>query len=181
MNAADVKKPLAADLRYYLPRWLVFGVVAGLLGAALTRTIQGERDIRADSARPETISYMQRNGFPRCEGVVKWKGSVEDGMAHVRQYERVVIHPRCTHTAEEFRLFSYKMDKLSGDVLTDNLDRHNHCIDALRYAVTPNCRRCQRAKALGEENPRSVEISASDCERSLTWRSSNSRRMSSMS
>ena len=48
-------------------------------------------------------------------------------------------------------------------------------------AVTPNCRRCQRAKALGEENPRSVEISASDCERSLRWRSSNSRRMSSMS
>ena len=48
-------------------------------------------------------------------------------------------------------------------------------------AVTPNCRRCQRAKALGEENPRSVETSVSDCERSLRWRSSNSRRMSSMS
>jgi hypothetical protein len=29
VNAADAKKPLTADLRYDLPRWLLFGVVAG--------------------------------------------------------------------------------------------------------------------------------------------------------
>ena len=42
MNTADLKKPLAQDLRYYLPRWLVFGVVAGLLSAAATPTVATE-------------------------------------------------------------------------------------------------------------------------------------------
>lgn len=32
MGSPDVKKPLSADLRYYLPRWLIFGGVAGLIG-----------------------------------------------------------------------------------------------------------------------------------------------------
>src|SRR5690606_18471803 len=34
--------------------------------------------VRADSARPESISYLRRHGVPRIEGVDKWKGSVED-------------------------------------------------------------------------------------------------------
>jgi phage terminase large subunit len=93
--------------------------------------------IRADSARPETISYMQRHGYPRVTSVAKWSGSVEDGIAHLRQYEKIVIHPRCQHLAEEMRLYSYKVDKLSGNVLADVVDKHNHMIDALRYAVTP--------------------------------------------
>lgn len=42
MDAANVQRPLAADLKYYLPRWLLFGVVAGLLGAAATPTLSSE-------------------------------------------------------------------------------------------------------------------------------------------
>ena len=38
--------------------------------------------IRADSARPESISYLKRNGLPRIDGVKKWQGSVEDGIAN---------------------------------------------------------------------------------------------------
>jgi phage terminase large subunit len=98
-----------------------------------TRTVV----IRADNARPETVRYMQQNGYPRTMSVEKWKGSVEDGIAFVRQFERVVIHPRCVHTLEEFRLYSYKVDRLSGDVLPDVVDAHNHVIDALRYALQP--------------------------------------------
>jgi len=92
--------------------------------------------IRADSARPETISFMQRNGYGFMQSVAKWSGSVEDGIAHIRSYERVVIHPRCTHAIEEFRLYSFKVDKLSGDIQPVPADRHNHVIDALRYALT---------------------------------------------
>ncbi|MFK5239435.1 PBSX family phage terminase large subunit, partial [Glaesserella parasuis] len=40
--------------------------------------------IRADSARPESISYLKRHGLPRIDGVSKWKGSVEDGIAHIK-------------------------------------------------------------------------------------------------
>ena len=83
--------------------------------------------IRADSARPETVSYMQRSGF-RIQSVNKWSGSVDDGVEHLRSYERVVIHPDCKHALEEARLYSFKVDRLSGDVLPQVMDRHNHCL-----------------------------------------------------
>lgn len=93
--------------------------------------------IRADSSRPDTISYMQRNGFPRIVPCVKGQGSVEDGIAFLRKFKKIIIHPRCTHTANEARLYSYKVDRLTGDVLPILVDKHNHCIDALRYAIEP--------------------------------------------
>ncbi|MDG6334272.1 PBSX family phage terminase large subunit, partial [Glaesserella parasuis] len=41
----------------------------------------------------------------------------------------------------EFRLYSYKTDRLSGDVLPTLVDAHNHYIDALRYALNPRIQR----------------------------------------
>ncbi|MFP4793723.1 PBSX family phage terminase large subunit [Pasteurella multocida] len=93
--------------------------------------------LRADSARPESISYLKRNGIPRIEGVKKWSGSVEDGIEHIKSYNKVYIHPRCKETLREFRLYSYKVDRLTGDVLPNVLDEHNHYIDAIRYALNP--------------------------------------------
>jgi len=40
--------------------------------------------IRADSARPESISYLRRHGLGRVVVVQKWAGSVADGIAHLR-------------------------------------------------------------------------------------------------
>jgi phage terminase large subunit len=91
--------------------------------------------ILADCSRPETISHLRRHGYTKLIGCTKWQGSVEDGVEHLRSYERIVIHPRCTHAAEEARLWSYKVDRLSGDVLPVLADKHDHCWDATRYAL----------------------------------------------
>jgi phage terminase large subunit len=96
-----------------------------------------EHTIRADNARPETISYMQNHGYPSVVACAKWPGSVEDGITFLRSFRRIVIHTRCTHTAQEARLYSYKVDRLSGDVLRDIVDKHNHCWDAIRYGLEP--------------------------------------------
>lgn len=104
--------------------------------------------VRADSARPETISHVKSTGtshsrvsLPKIEAVEKWKGSVEDGIAHLRSYKEIVIHPRCVKTLHEARSYSYKVDRLTGDVLTDIVDKNNHYIDALRYALGPLVKR----------------------------------------
>lgn len=94
-----------------------------------------EHEVRADSARPESISYLKRHGLPRCSGVDKWKGSVEDGIEFIKSFDEVVIHPRCEAVADEFANYSYKVDRLSGDVLPIVVDDNNHYIDALRYAL----------------------------------------------
>ena len=93
--------------------------------------------VRADSARPESISYLRRHGLPRITAVQKGKGSVEDGIEFIKSFKRVVIHERCKAVRDEFRLYSYKTDRQSGDVLPVIVDAHNHYIDALRYALEP--------------------------------------------
>lgn len=97
--------------------------------------------VRADSARPESISYLQRHGLQRIMPVDKWSGSVEDGIAHLRSYAEIIVHPRCRETIRESRLWSYKIDRLSGDILPVVVDAHNHWMDALRYALGPLVRR----------------------------------------
>ena len=97
--------------------------------------------VRADCARPESISYLKRYGLPRIEGVAKWQGSVHDGIQHLRSYREIIIHPRCTETIKEARLYSYKIDRQTGDVLPDVVDKHNHHIDDIRYALQPLIRR----------------------------------------
>lgn len=92
---------------------------------------------RADSARPESISYLKRNGLHRMEGVKKWPGSVEDGITHLRSYKEIVIHPRCKETIKESRAYSYKVDKLTEEVQPTIVDAFNHYIDAIRYAINP--------------------------------------------
>lgn len=89
--------------------------------------------IVADSARPETISHMRRNGFPKIMAAVKGPRSLEEGVEWLRSHD-IVVHPRCVHLIDELTLYSYKADPLTGAVLPVLDDRDNHVIDALRYA-----------------------------------------------
>ena len=98
--------------------------------------------ITADSARPETISHMQKHGFPKIRGAIKGPKSLEDGVEFLRSFE-IVVHPRCKHVIDELTLYSYKIDDLTGNVLPILADKDNHCIDALRYA----CEGARRAEA----------------------------------
>ena len=89
--------------------------------------------IKADNARPETISFMRRRGF-NISAAKKWQGSIEDGIEFLKSYD-IVIHPRCRHTIDEFNHYSYKVDKQTGEVLPIVVDSFNHIIDGLRYSL----------------------------------------------
>lgn len=104
---------------------------------ALYDSVPGSRKwpIKADSARPETISYLRsRCGF-NISAAAKWQGSVEDGIAYLKGFDKIIIHPRCQHTADEFKLYSYKVDRQTNEVLPIVLDKYNHIIDAIRYSL----------------------------------------------
>lgn len=89
----------------------------------------------ADSARPETISYMKHHGFPRMRKAKKGKGSVEDGIEFIKSFKKVIIHPRCKETIEEFKSYRWKTDTITGDIIPIPLDKNNHYVDSLRYAL----------------------------------------------
>lgn len=95
--------------------------------------------VRADNARPELISYMNRKGY-KVVPCKKGPGSIEDGVDNLLNY-KIVIHPRCKHTAKEFSKYAYKTHRLTGDVLPDLIDDWNHHIDGIRYACEPLLKR----------------------------------------
>lgn len=90
--------------------------------------------IVADSARPETIDYMQRHGYPRIRGALKGVGSVEDGVEFMKSHD-IVVHPRCVHVIDELATYSWKVDPQTEEVLPVLADKKNHTIDSVRYAV----------------------------------------------
>lgn len=98
--------------------------------------------ITADSARPETISYMRKHGFPRIMSAVKGARSLEEGVEFLRGFD-VVVHPRCKHLIDELTMYSYKTDPLTGAVVPILEDKNNHVIDSLRYA-------CEGARRAGK-------------------------------
>lgn len=102
---------------------------------ALFDTVKGSREyvIRADSARPETVSYMRRQGF-KIIGAKKGPGSIEDGVEFLRSFD-IIVHPRCAKVINELTLYAYKIDQHTGDILPMLEDKNNHTIDALRYAL----------------------------------------------
>ena len=95
--------------------------------------------IYADNSRPETISYMQSRRY-NVIGAEKWPGCIEDGISYLRSFSKIIIHPRCVHTIEEFGLYQYKVDHQTNEILREPLDKFNHCIDALRYSHTVSMR-----------------------------------------
>lgn len=108
---------------------------------AFVRSLCNDKSvIRADNARPELISHLRREGF-NIKAADKWAGSVEDGITLLRSFDEIVIHPRCKNGINEARLWSYKTDRLTGDVLPVLIDAHNHFWDAVRYGLQPIIKR----------------------------------------
>jgi phage terminase large subunit len=91
--------------------------------------------IVADSARPDTISYVKRSGAGfRISPARKGPSSIEDGIEFLKSHD-IVVHPRCKHTADELMTYSWKIDKKTGEILPVLEDKNNHVVDSLRYAL----------------------------------------------
>jgi hypothetical protein len=166
-------------------------VLPGVRGGVATSCATFAGGIGRDASRPTCVPGMRGSG-----PALGWFGSATvfpSTSGSPRQKQAASCEPDApAHPLADNRLPSVKRLRCAALALCrgcSSIDELRRVSESTRSpdhrrrlrAVTPNCRRCQRAKALGEENPRSVETSVSDCERSLRWRSSNSRRMSSMS
>jgi phage terminase large subunit len=67
----------------------------------------------ADSSRPETISHLRKNGFPRIAPALKGARSGRGGH-RVPEELRPDRPPRCKHLIDELTHYSYKVDSLTG-------------------------------------------------------------------
>lgn len=132
-DGSDVPVPLHRDL-YLAEEAFAVGCEILDLPALFDQVSESRRYQHiADCARPEVISHM-RGQFFDIVPCTKWENCAKDGIAYLRGFDHIYIHPSCTNLYEEARLWSYKTDKLSGKVLPDLKPGHDHGMDAVRYS-----------------------------------------------
>lgn len=120
----------------------------------------------ADPSRPDTIATYRSNGLP----VVEANNAIDDGVLAVgdklgiheepaevwgappRRFAHLYVSPRCVRTIEEFGKYKRKRDPKDTDrVLDDIVDKDNHAMDALRYAIFTRFGKPPIARGFGQE------------------------------
>ena len=99
----------------------------------IAKGYQKER-IRADSAEPKSNDDLRRLGIGRIQPARKGPDSVQAGIARLQEY-RLIVHPRCVHTAAELGAYCWQSGAREGTFINRPADRDNHLMDALRYAM----------------------------------------------
>ena len=105
---------------------------------ALAKEIKQRRyddyEIICDSAEPKSISDLRRmDVLARAAG--KGPGSVEYSMKWLQKRTIVIDPARTPNAYKEIIEYEYGRDK-DGNLLSGYPDKNNHCIDALRYALS---------------------------------------------
>jgi phage terminase large subunit len=101
--------------------------------AAMVKPMIRNEIVWCDSAEPKSIQeYVSYE--VKAQSVLKGPGSLESGIKHMQGFDRIVIHPKCSHVLNEFKSYQWKENK-NGDRLPEPIDAFNHGIDAIRYAL----------------------------------------------
>lgn len=102
-----------------------------------------ENDIRAcqygvicDSAETKSVADYVDLGIWNAKCAYKPPGSVEYGMKWLQRRTIVIDQKRTPLAYKEITEYEYERDK-DGNVISGYPDKDNHCIDALRYSLSP--------------------------------------------
>jgi len=88
--------------------------------------------ITCDSAEPKSIRELQIMGI-RAKPAKKGKDSVNFGIDWIKRHE-IIIHPNCINFKREMELYQFTTDR-NGLHINRPMDKDNHLIDAMRYAL----------------------------------------------
>lgn len=143
--------PLAWTKMCYQPNKLtlyIFDefVVNKMSNADVWKHLQEEKNVKnddlitGDSAAPKDIADFQSYDS-LMRGAKKGPDTVDYSMKWLARLVKIVIDPkRCPRTAEEFTTYEHPTDK-DGNYISGYVDKDNHCIDSVRYALNPIWRR----------------------------------------
>jgi phage terminase large subunit len=91
----------------------------------------GDQPVTCDSAEPKSIAEL-RKYHVRALPATKGKDSVLFGIQWLQQ-QTIVVDSKCVNAQNEFRQYHWKEDA-SGNALPVPVEKHDHLIDAGRYA-----------------------------------------------
>ena len=100
--------------------------------ASRIKEVIGTEYITCDSAEPKSIRELQLMGV-RAKPAKKGKDSINFGIDWLKRHE-IIIHPNCINFKREMELYQFQSDR-NGLYINKPVDKDNHLIDALRYAM----------------------------------------------
>jgi len=109
--------------------------LAGLLKEKINQKV-----VTCDSSEPKSISELKKYGIYAI-GAKKGPDSVNFGIKFLQGHE-IVINVKCVNFKNEISQYKWKEDK-SGTILPVPVDKLNHLIDALRYALESEMKESQ--------------------------------------
>jgi phage terminase large subunit len=116
---------------YLLDARYCYGMTNDLLAAEVKNMI-GDKLVVCDSSEPKSIQELRNYGI-RATPAIKGKDSVNFGIQYLQKLQ-IVIHHTLREAINEFTVYKWREDK-DGNVLPEPIDKNNHIIDAIRYAL----------------------------------------------
>ena len=96
------------------------------------KNIIGTQYVTCDSAEPKSIDDLCRRGI-RAKGAFKGADSINFGIRFLQGYE-IIVDVKCQVLKNELQTYHWAEDKY-GNAMKRPVDKDNHTIDALRYAL----------------------------------------------
>lgn len=92
-----------------------------------------KEQIFADCAEPKSIDELKAYGLRRIKPSKKGRDSINNGIQFIQGY-KIYVHPSCKNFINEISQYSWSKDKW-GEPTNVPVDRNNHLMDAMRYAL----------------------------------------------
>lgn len=118
---------------YVLDARYCYGMTNDLLAAEI-HNMCGNQIVVCDCAEPKSIAELRQHKVAATP-CVKGKDSVNFGIQWLQQIN-IVIHHTLREAINEFTIYKWREDK-DGNVLPEPVDKNNHIIDSIRYALEP--------------------------------------------
>lgn len=100
--------------------------------AAEIKNMIGRQLISCDCAEPKSIQELRQHGVTAI-ACKKGKDSVNFGIQWLQKLQ-IVIHHTLREAINEFTIYKWREDK-DGNALPEPVDKNNHIIDSIRYAL----------------------------------------------
>ena len=121
----------SSNTLYLLNAKYCFGFTNDLL-AAEVKNMAGSEVVTCDSSEPKSIAELRQYGVTAA-AAIKGKDSVNFGIQWLQKLQ-IVIDYRLKEAINEFTVYKWREDK-DGNVLPEPVDKNNHIIDSVRYAL----------------------------------------------
>lgn len=93
-----------------------------------------KKTIIADSSEPKSIQELRLMGMDKIQPARKGKDSVMNGIQYIQNF-KIIIHPNCVNFIKEINNYMWDKDKVTGKSINRPVDKNNHLLDAMRYAM----------------------------------------------